>query len=61
MIQLNILNTLFVQNVLEAFLKLCQTIYLKTPLRCDYLTCAGPTTFTVWSANFQIKLAPLIL
>ena len=36
-------------------------LHPKTPLKCDFSIWAGPNTFTFWSANFQIKLAPLIL
>ena len=43
------------------FIKLCQNIHPKTPLKCDFSIWAGPNTFTFWSANFQFKLAPLIL
>jgi hypothetical protein len=43
------------------FIQLCQNIHPKTPLKCDFSICTGPNTFTFWSANFQIKLAPLIL
>ena len=43
------------------FIKLCQNIHPKTPLKCDISIWAGPNTFTFWSASFQIKLAPLIL
>ena len=42
------------------FIKLCQNIHPKTPLKCDFSIWAGPNTFTLWFANFQIKLAPLI-
>ena len=42
-------------------IKLCQNIHPKTPLKCDISIWAGPNLFTFWSANFQIKLAPLIL
>jgi hypothetical protein len=38
------------------FIKLCQNIHPKTPLKCDFSIWAGPNTFTFWSANFQIKL-----
>ena len=38
-----------------------QNIHPKTPLKCNVSIWAGPNTFPFWSANFQIKLAPLIL
>ena len=43
------------------FIKLCLNIHPKIPLKCDLSIWAGPNPFTFWSANFQIKLAPLIL
>jgi hypothetical protein len=33
----------------------------KNSFKCDFSIWAGPNTFTFWSANFQIQLAPLIL
>ena len=43
------------------FIKLCLNIHPKIPLKCDFSIWAGPNLLTFWSANFQIKLAPLIL
>ena len=43
------------------FIKLCINIHPKIPLKNDFSIRAGPNPFTFWSANFQIKLAPLIL
>jgi hypothetical protein len=37
-----------------------QLLHPQTPLKYDFSISAGPNTFTFWSANFQIKLAPLI-
>jgi hypothetical protein len=48
----------FEESVLYKYIR---HIHPKTPLKCDFFIWAGPNTFTFWSANFQIKLAPLIL
>jgi hypothetical protein len=36
------------------FIKLCQNIHPKTPLKSNFSIWAGPNTFTFWSANFQM-------
>ena len=43
------------------FIKLCLNIHPEIPLKCDFSIWARPNPFSFWSANFQIKLAPLIL
>ena len=52
---------LFYRLIPSVFHQTLSNIHPTTPLKCDFSIWAGPNTFTFWSANFQIKLAPLIL
>jgi hypothetical protein len=52
---------LFYRLIPSVFHKTLSIYTPKTPLKCDFSIRAEPNTFTFWSANFQIKIAPLIL
>ena len=51
----------FYKLIPSVFHQTCLDIHPKIPLKCDFSIWAGPNPLTFLSANFQIKLAPLIL